>query len=176
MTVETEHEYAPASEGSHASRPLEIGLALVALGFSAAYYIMARRIPLRQEAGAGQIDARFWPELLGILGIAVSLVLLVIAISREPSSRADVEPQQPGGLTRLLITCLITALFIVLWSVGSIAMFGYRIKLFPILAALFVFILMLLYGHRKPKSLIIYPLSISALIYVLFGILLRVPL
>ena len=54
--------------GAAASRPLEILFAAVALAFTASYLYLGTQIPLRQEAAPGQIDARFWPLLLGVAG------------------------------------------------------------------------------------------------------------
>lgn len=176
MSESTKQELAPASTGSPASRGLEIALALAAFTFSAVYLYLGRQITLRQEAVPGQIDARFWPVVLGVVGIATSLALLTIAATRGAQSRDDTDPIQPGGYLRVVITCLLTVGFIALWSIGSFVVFGYRIRIFPIITVLFVISLMLIYGHRKTKSLIIFPLAISALIYGLFGLLLRVPL
>ena len=39
-----------------------------------------------------------------------------------------------------------------------------------------LFLLMLVYGHRRWVGLIVYPVAVTALIYVLFGMLLRIPL
>jgi len=39
-----------------------------------------------------------------------------------------------------------------------------------------MFVLLLLYGLRSRIGLIIYPLAVTAFIYVLFGMLLRIPL
>ena len=59
--------------GAAASRPLEILFAAVALAFTASYLYLGTQIPLRQEAAPGQIDARFWPLLLGVAGVAVGV-------------------------------------------------------------------------------------------------------
>ena len=54
--------------------------------------------------------------------------------------------------------------------------FGYRIELFPIVTALFMASLMLLFGQRRWLGLVLYPIAVTVFIYVLFGMLLRVPL
>ena len=43
-------------------------------------------------------------------------------------------------------------------------------------AAVLMAALMLLYGHRRWLSLIIYSASVTAFVYVVFGMLLRIPL
>ena len=162
--------------GAAPSRPLEIVFAAVALAFSASYLYLGTQIPLRQEALPGQIDARFWPLLLGTTGVGVSIALLVIAILRPAPSREDIDRIQPGGIVRVVATCVLTGIYIAIWSVSSVVAFGYRFELFPIITALYMAALMLVYGQRRWLGLVIYPIAVTAFIYVLFGVLLRVPL
>jgi hypothetical protein len=77
---------------------------------------------------------------------------------------------------RVIATLVITGAFIALWSLGSVILFGYRVEVFPVAAALLMAALMLLYGHRRWLSLIIYSASVTAFVYVVFGMLLRIPL
>lgn len=149
---------------------------LVALAVTAGYLAVTTQISLRREAAPGQIDARFWPMVLAVTGIVVAIVLLVIAVTRPAAGREDIERIQPGGVARVVTTLLISIAFIALWSLGSVILFGYRIEVFPIAAALLMAGLMLVYGHRRWLSLIIYTASITAFIYVVFGMLLRIPL
>ena len=163
-------------EGAPASRTLEIVFAVVALAFTAGYLFLSTQIPLRREAAPGQIDARFWPLVIGVTGVVVAIALLAVAITRPAPTREDLERIQPGGYLRVIATLAITGAFIVLWSLGSVILFGYRIEVFPIAAALLMASLMLLYGHRRWLSLIIYSASVTAFVYVVFGMLLRIPL
>lgn len=171
--IAAEHD----TEGSAApSRPLEITLAIVALLFSAGYLFLSTQIVLRREAPPGQIDARFWPLVLGTTAVAIALILLVVAITRPAPSRDDIDRIQPGGVVRVLITAVLTVVFVAVWSVSSIVLFGYRFELFPIATALYLFLLMFIYGQRRWVGLVVYPIALTALIYVLFGMLLRIPL
>ncbi|MCV0334692.1 MULTISPECIES: tripartite tricarboxylate transporter TctB family protein [unclassified Microbacterium] len=163
-------------QGASASRPLEIVFAVVALGFTAGYLFLATQIPLRREAAPGQIDARFWPLVIGVTGVVIAIALLAVAITRPAPTREDLERIQPGGYLRVIATLAITGAFIALWSLGSVILFGYRIEVFPIAAALLMAALMLLYGHRRWLSLVIYSVSVTAFVYVVFGMLLRIPL
>lgn len=171
-TAETADEY----QSARPSKPMEIALAAVALAFSVTYLAMSTMIVLRREAAPGQIDARFWPGLIGTIAVAVAVVLLVIAITRPPENRDDLERIQPGGLLRVVLTLAISGAFVWAWSFGSIILFGYRFVLFPIATAVLLVALMLVYGHRKWISLVIYTASLTAFIYVIFGMLLRIPL
>ncbi len=173
-----ESDAAPADEYQSArpSRPLEIAFAAIALAFSSGYLFLGTQIPLRREAAPGQIDARFWPMLIGVSAVVVAVCLLVVAITRPAQGREDLERIQAGGVRRVVVTLLISGAFVALWSVGSVVLFRYRIELFPIAAALLVAALMLVYGHRRWLSLVIYTVVLTAFIYVVFGLLLRIPL
>lgn len=163
-------------EGAPASRPLEIVFAVVALAFTAGYLFLSTQIPLRREAAPGQIDARFWPLVIGVTGVVIAIALLAVAITRPAPTREDLERIQPGGFLRVIATLAITGGFVAMWSLGSVILFGYRIEVFPIAAAVLMAALMLLYGHRRWLSLIIYSASVTAFVYVVFGMLLRIPL
>ncbi|MFK3835102.1 tripartite tricarboxylate transporter TctB family protein [Microbacterium sp. NPDC087868] len=168
----SEDEY----EGAPASRGLEIAFGVVALAFTAGYLFLSTQIPLRREAGPGQIDARFWPLVIGVTGVVIAIAILAVALTRPAPTREDLERIQPGGYLRVIATLVITGAFIALWSLGTVILFGYRIEVFPVAAALLMAALMLLYGHRRWLSLVIYSASVTAFVYVVFGMLLRIPL
>ena len=158
------------------SRALEVTFAVIALAVCVAYLTLGTQIELRREAAPGQLDARFWPTVLGTLGIGVSVALLVIAIVRPPANRDDLERIQQGGVLRVVVTCALTLGYVALWSVSSIVALGYRIELFPIATAIYMLLLLLIYGLRNWIGLVVYPLALTGFIYVLFGMLLRIPL
>lgn len=163
-------------QGAPASRPLEIAFGVIALGFAAGYLFLATQIPLRRAAAVGQIDARFWPSVIGVTAVVIAIAVLAMAIARPAPGREDLDRIQPGGLRRVLLTLVITVAFVGVWSLGSVILFGYRIEVFPIAAAALMAALMLLYGHRRWLSLIIYSVAVTAFVYVVFGMLLRIPL
>ena len=158
------------------SRRLELIFAVVALAVAAGYLMLALQVPLRRAAAAGQMDARFWPTVLGAAAVAVAVVLLVVAITRPAPTREDVERIQPGGVLRVIATLGIVVAFVALWSLGAVILFGYRIEVFPVAAGLLMAALMLVYGHRRWLSLLIYSVAVTAFVYVVFGMLLRIPL
>lgn len=163
-------------QGEAASRPLEIAFGIVALAFTAGYLFLTTQIGLRREAAPGQIDARFWPMVVGVSGVAVAILILVVAITRPAPGREDLDRVRPGGVIRVVATLAIAGVFVAVWSLGSVILFGYRIEVFPIAAALLMAALMLVYGHRRWLSLIIYSVAVTAFVYVVFGMLLRIPL
>lgn len=166
-------------DGHHAaraSRPLEITFAAVATAFSVCYLTLTANITLRHAAAAGQMDAKLWPTIIGVTAVAVSVLLLVFAITRPPQGREDIEQHGPHGVLRVTATLVITLGYVALWGVGNVIAFGYRIQLYPIITALYMLIMMLVYGHRRIISLIVYPVCLTAFVYVVFGMLLRIPL
>lgn len=163
-------------QGAAASRPLEIAFALVSLAVASGYLVLATQIELRREAGPGQIDARFWPMVIAVTAIAIAIALLVVAVTRPVPGRDEIERIQPGGVKRVLATLALAGGFIAVWSLSTVVLFGYRIEVFPIAAAVLMAALMLVYGHRRWLSLVIYTVSLTAFIYVVFGMLLRIPL
>lgn len=158
------------------SRTVEIAAALLALIFTGIMLYLSFAITLRAEARPGQIDARFWPIVLSSIGMTLAAWRLGIAILRPADERDDLERMQAGGFSRLLITLALTLGYVAVWNFGAISLMGYRIQLFPIVTALLFGILVWVYGGRKWTALILYPIGMTALIYVLFGTLLRIPL
>ncbi|OLT53258.1 tripartite tricarboxylate transporter TctB family protein [Cellulosimicrobium sp. CUA-896] len=94
------------------SRRLEVGSALVALAVLGTLAFLARRIEVRAETGG--IDPRWWPELLGTVGAALAVALLVVAVVR-PSDRGDLEATTRSGVVRLVATVALAAGYLVLW-------------------------------------------------------------
>lgn len=175
MSIETETG-APAAASARSSKVIEVAFSTVALVVTTAYLVLGTQIELRQAAAPGQIDARFWPIVLGTLSVAVSVALLVGAIVRPAPDRSDIEPIQPNGVLRVVSTAGLTLGYVAIWTFSSFVAFGYRIELFPIITGVFMIALMLLYGQRRWLGLILYPVLVTAFIYVVFGLLLRVPL
>lgn len=169
-TVQGEHQ------GAQASRALEIVFAAVALAAAAGYLALAAQIPLRRETVPGQLDARFWPEVIGVAAVIVAVLLLTTAITRPAPGREEIEGIQPGGIVRVAVTLGISIAFIAVWSLGSVILFGYRIVVFPVAAGLLMAALMLVYGRRRWLSLVVYSVAVTVFIYVVFGMLLRIPL
>lgn len=163
-------------DSARPSRAIEVAFAVVALATTATYLYLATQVALRREADPGQIDARFWPILIGTAAVIVSLLLLVVALTKAPPSRDDIERIQPGGIRRVVLTIVLTVAYVAAWSVSSIVAFGYRFEIFPIITALYLVLLMLVYGQRRVLGLVLYPIAVTGFIYVLFGMLLRVPL
>lgn len=162
--------------GAAASQPLEAGAALAACAVFGVALYLSLTLPIRAEVAPGQIDARFWPSVLSVLGLVLALARLVTTLVTEPHSRADVEERQPGGVLRVVSTLVVSVLFVVVWSIGDVILAGYRIQLFPIAMGAFLVTLLALYGARGWRPYVLFPVPLAIGTYLLFGVLLRIPL
>lgn len=158
------------------SRLMEIVAAAASLAFMVLVLVLSINISLRSEAAPGQIDARFWPTVLSITGVVLALAQLIIALVRPAPERDDIDQIGPGGYRRVAATVIATVLFIVVWNIGTVIAFGYRIQLFPIAAVLLLAGLIALYGARSWKAYVFFPIPMAMLAYVLFHVVLRIPL
>jgi len=158
------------------SRRMEVAVAVVAVVFMATALVLAQRVELRREAVPGQVDARFLPEMLALVGLALAGWRLVIAVVASPDGREDQERVQPGGYLRVALTVLASVVFIALWDQRTVTALGYRTELFPIITLLLLVVLVWLYGGRGVRALVIFPVLMTAGIYLLFDLLLRIPL
>lgn len=175
MMTDTAPAHAPARRWTR-DTAFEIAAALALLAVTTAYLVLATQIELRREASPGQMDARAWPTFLGIAAVGFSALLLVRTMMRGADARDGLDPAQRGGLVRVGGTLAIGLAYLALWSVNDFVLPGLRIAAFPIATALTVVALLLLYGHRGWKGLVIYPIALAALNWVLFAMLLRIPL
>lgn len=146
------------------SRRLEVACAVVVLGLCVALLIGARGIEVRTETGG--IDPRWWPQLLGMAGIALSLLLLGIALVRPPQVNEDLSTVTATGARRLGLALVGSAALVMLWPVVGFVPAG----------AVFVATLTALFGGRGWRTLLLFPALLTAFLYVLFAALLEVPL
>lgn len=167
---------APAEEALTAteSRVLEIVAAAVALAFFIVLLVLSLQLELRREPVPGQIDARQWPAMLGILGITLAAIRLGIALLRPPDSRDDLEPIREGGYLRLGITIVLTAGYVSLWGAREQIQLGF--PLFWLITPLMLAALVATYGSRNWKAIVLYPVLLTAFAYLLFHTALRIPL
>lgn len=145
------------------ARGLEVISSLVAIAIATTVIFLARQIEVRTETGG--IDPRWWPQLLGFVAVAISIVLLGVTF-RRTIPRADLESATREGWIRLTAAVGLTSAFILLWPV---------LGFLPVACA-FIFSCTLLFGARSWKTLVIFPVAMTAFIQLLFGTILRVAL
>lgn len=129
-------------------------------------FALATQIP--EGARLTQFSPRWWPELLSVLLLVLSVCLAAQTL-RRPS--APVEDDAPESATRQgsqrLALMLATILgYGVLWYFVD----------FRVSTAILFVALTWLGGGRGWKALILFPVLATAVLYFLFGVLLRVPL
>lgn len=162
-------EAVDAAEADHAplarpSRRLEIVCAAIAVAGSGALFLLARAIEVRNETGG--IDPRWWPELLGLGGLALGVLLLVAAVLRPPFDRDDLEAATRQGWFRVGLAVALSVAFVLLWPVLG----------FLVVTPVFLVAATYLFGGRGWKTLIVFPVLMTGFIYLLFHTLLKVPL
>lgn len=146
------------------SRRLEVVCAVVTLALSVTLLVAARGVDVRTETGG--IDPRWWPQVLGVAGTALSVALLAVALMRPRLPREDLITATPTGLRRLVLALLACVALVVVWpQVG-----------FPPAALVFVVALTALFGGRGWRTLLLFPALLTGFIYALFAVLLKVPL
>ncbi len=147
------------------SRKLEVLIAITLVILSTGGIIASGLISLRTETGG--IDPRWWPTVLCVITLVLALMLTVVSLTRPPFDREDLEVTNRGGWYRLVWTIILSALFVVAWTLSGN---------FVIPAMLLLVILMWIYDGRGWKALVIYPVGMIVGIYLLFHTLLKVPL
>lgn len=147
------------------SKPLEIVIAACSLALGIVVYVLSQNIALR-AASTDSVGPRWWPEHLAMAIVALSALLLIVAIARPPLDRSDLEAATRTGWTKMSSTVLATAVYFFAWPT-----FGFLPA-----TAVFVALLVFIFGGRTWKALLAFPLGTTLFLYLLFHYLLRVPL
>lgn len=113
------------------------------------------------------LTIKSWPTMTAGLGLVCSLVLLVLAFVGEPSGRGELEAANPAGYRRVVLTVLAVSAGVLIWWLGL-----NFIAVTPFLVAGVMWI----GGARSLKPLIVLPLVTTLIIFVLFVLILKVPL
>lgn len=169
----SEFEFAGADSGNESapepapglppSRRLEVLTGIIATLLSAVVVALSRAVVVNRETGG--VDPRWWPTVLGILALALAVALVFVALSGS-MSRDDVEPTSRSGRVNAGATVVAAIAYTLIWPlVGFIPA---TLVLLVVLTAVF--------GARSWKVLVFFPLGLTAFLYTLFAVLLKVPL
>lgn len=101
-----------------------------------------------------------------MVGVALSLALLVVALVRSPSARDDVEAATHSGRIRLAIIAVLTFVYLVVWPTAG----------FVPATALLLVASTAAFGGRGLRALVVVPAVMTGALYLLFSSLLKVPL
>lgn len=112
----------------------------------------------------GQFSPRWWPQ---VSGIAIVLFSLAAAVRAVPTSAPmdDLDDRRPGGVGR--IVC----------SLGAVAVYGalWHWLDFRLVTVLLVSALVAIGGGRGWAGLVVFPVVVTTVLWLLFSLLLRVP-
>lgn len=155
----------PPAEATAAPSPtLERIAAAAVIVVGAAMLVGARAIVLRNETGG--IDPRWWPTAVALGILAAGVAMAFNALTGRCGER-DVAPAQRSGWPQMLLTVAGLVVVLVLWEVGVS---------FLVLGPLYLVGLNWVYGLRSWRSLLLFPAVVGALLYLVFQLLLTVPL
>ncbi|MDO5533665.1 MAG: tripartite tricarboxylate transporter TctB family protein [Propionibacteriaceae bacterium] len=157
-------EDAPLDLTAPPAPTLEKTAAAVVLLFGVVMLAAGRAITLRNETGG--IDPRWWPSAIAVGIIACGAWMAFNALTRRRGER-DVDRVGSHGWVHVMATVAMTAVVLVLWQVGVS---------FLVLAPAYLIVLNWVYGLRNWKSLLLFPAIITAILYLVFQLLLKVPL
>ncbi|KXK63457.1 hypothetical protein AWW66_02640 [Micromonospora rosaria] len=149
-----------------ASRWREAAPGAICLVLGAVLLWLARSIELPTRVMA--VSPRIWPEALafGIMGLSVLQIVLAFVRTPEADDDEDEGPVVRSGIVRVVGFVVATVAFGFLWYFVHFLVSG----------LVFVAALTWIAGGRGLKDLVLFPAGVTVVIYVLFGLLLRVPL
>lgn len=150
--------------GASPSPALEKTVAAVVLLVGAVMLAGSRAITLRNETGG--IDPRWWPSAIAIGILACGAWMAFNALTGRRGER-DVDVVGAHGWVQMAVTVAMTGVILVLWQVGVS---------FLVLGPVYLAVLNWVYGLRTWRSLALFPAIIAALLYLVFQLLLKVPL
>lgn len=115
---------------------------------------------------SGVNDPAFWPRVLLIFIIVVAVVSMAVATFGRKSGGKE-EKDLPGIFFGKLVAAFCLA---VLYAIGM-QYFGFILS-----TLLFQLLFLLLQGVRKPLTLIITPLILTTMVYLIFVVVMSIPL
>ncbi|GAA1157914.1 tripartite tricarboxylate transporter TctB family protein [Nesterenkonia sandarakina] len=153
---------AQPSEPASASLLWRLAGPLCGIAVGAAVVGLAQTIAL--PAIEGQFSPRWWPQVSGAAIILFSLAAAVRALPAD-APMEELEARQPGGVGRILA------------SLGAVAAYGalWHWLDFRIVTVLLVAGLVAISGGRGWAGLVVFPVVVTTVLWVLFSLLLRVP-
>ena len=138
--------------------------AAVVTVFGLAMLVAARGIVLRNETGG--VDPRWWPTVIAVGIIACGLWMTFNAF-RGVAIERTVDESSGQGWIQVGITVGALAVLLVLWHFGV----G-----FLVLGPAYLIAMNWVYGLRRWTTLLLFPAIIAGLLYLVFMLLLKVPL
>jgi len=136
----------------------------VVIAFGLFLLVTARGIVLRNETGG--IDPRWWPTVISAGIIASGVWMLINAVLKVSIDRS-VDPARRSGWIQVGVTVAALIAVLALWQVGVN---------FLVLGPIFLIVTNWAYGLRRWTTLLLFPAIVAAILYLVFQLLLKVPL
>jgi len=164
MGATTAEETAPVEEEPTlpASRVRELGVAAVVL--VAGVGVLLARSTIVAAHGETELGPQWWPTVLGAALVVGAVALGALGLTRPAAP--EEEPASGHGAARLAAVLALIVGYGAAWY-----QLHFVVVTVPLIAGL-VFVT----GGRGIRALLAFPLLTTALLYVIFGLLLRVPL
>lgn len=136
------------------------------VGIIAGVAFLALTLTVAEPKIPTSLSPRWWPQLLGVLLTMLCIGVAVKEIFAPGAPDADVEASTRLGVIRVSTFLAIIAVYGVLW---------YFIA-FPVATFALFFAMIWILGVRALKPLLLFPAIATGVLYVLFGLILKVPL
>ncbi|GAA3991246.1 tripartite tricarboxylate transporter TctB family protein [Thermobifida alba] len=147
------------------STPLrELVPALAGAAVAVGALALATQVP--EKTGLTSFSPRWWPEALAYLLLGLSVLHAALALLRPRSAEELPDAANRAGVLRLTAMLLSILGYGVLWYFVD----------FRVSTAVLLVALVYLGGGRGWKALLVFPAVVTAVLYLLFGVLLRVPI
>ncbi|RLP77249.1 tripartite tricarboxylate transporter TctB family protein [Mycetocola tolaasinivorans] len=135
-------------------------------GIVAGLALLALTLTVKEPLIPTGMSPRWWPQMLGLLLTLLSLGVAVKEFIAPSAADPDLQPPTRTGIIRVAAFLAIIAVYGVLWY-----FIAFPVATFALFAAM-VWVL----GERGWKALLLFPAITTGVLYVLFGLLLKVPL
>lgn len=164
--VRAQSPEAAAAPSGVRPRLRELVPALAGIAVAVLVFVLITEVP--DDTHQTQFSPRWWPEGLAFVLLGLSIAHGVVSAIRPPTQAEDDGPGEltRSGVLRLLSMLAVIAGYGVLWSFID----------FRVSTTILFIALSYLGGGRGWKALIAFPVVATMTLYLLFGVLLRVPL
>ena len=157
------------------SKIIDIVIAFIMFAFGAWVFVLSGSIRLGSVVGV--VGPKFFPQVLAAIIMTMSILLgidgLTHALHRSPEPVAIMPPADsaPKSFLNHPVVRIVTLIFLVSGYVFALDLLGYRIS-----SVFFVGLLLLFKGMRSPLWVGITSLVLVLSLYLLFHVLLSIPL
>ena len=143
-------------------RSYEVAVALSVIALGVLAYVMTSRIDVAREGQ--QFGPRWWPTALAVAMIVIGLGLALQSVLNRITS--DEPPITKSGGFALTVTLATIVGYGIAWQY-----LDFRLVTVFLLAALTA-----ISGGRGIKALVVFPILTTGILWLIFGLLLQVPL